>query len=264
MTMIGFSSLKPLLRLPTLTIWFCFLTLAAVRAQDVPSESGMVVADHATRTLQDNVGNASSSTAAGEDLDCTFRTDHTLLDGLLTLKHIVNPVEGTMVVELIYEDEGWVGFGLSPQGKMAGAEVVVAKPAGPVNGSNPGKYRIASKTVAGIQLLDAQTLLNATYEQANGQTIVRYSKRLAEDGEMEIFADGENTFIFAAGSDNDFQFHGQQHGSITLPRLTKCLAADGSSMDDLVLTGKADSGAGWGFNMWHSFRLAVMAVCLLI
>ena len=172
-----------------------------------------------------------------------------------------------MAVELIYEGEGWVGFGLSPAGKMVGAEVVVAKPADPVNGSNPGKYRIGSKTVTGIQLLESQTLVNATFEQTNGQTIVRFTKRLAEDGEIEILPDSENTFIFAAGSDNTFAFHGQQHGSVTLPRLTKCLAADGSSMDDLVLTGGTESGAGGGLHIWHSFRLAmtfVMAVCLLI
>jgi Eukaryotic cytochrome b561 len=126
-------------------------------------------------------------------------------------------------VELIYEAEGWISFGSSPQGTMPGGEVVIAKPDEPLSDQNPAKYVMSGRSDAAIALADSQTLLNASYEQSNGQTILRFTKLLSEPGETEILLNGPNTFIFAAGSDNAFGYHGNARGAITLPQLSQCL-----------------------------------------
>lgn len=185
-------------------------------------------------TMQDisnsEVGD-NNDTATSDAINCTFGEELPLKHGFYALKHIVNPVEETITVEFTFNEEGWVSFGTNPNGKMVGGEVVIAKPNEPPSSTNPGKYSMSGQRADAVTLMKAQTLMNASWSQANGQTILRYTKLLREEGELEIIPDGSNTFIFAAGMSNDFADHGLRFGKVTLSSLDKCVVP-GQAGDD--------------------------------
>jgi Eukaryotic cytochrome b561 len=172
-----------------------------------------------------------NETASGDAINCTLGEELPLKHGFYSLKHMVNPLEGTITVEFTFHEVGWVSFGTNPNGKMIGGEVVIAKPNEPASSTNPGKYSMSGQSADAVTLMDAQTLLNASWTQGNGTTVLRYTKLLKEEGEIEIFPDGSNTFIFAAGMSNDFADHGLRFGKVTLSSLAKC-AMPGQSAGD--------------------------------
>jgi hypothetical protein len=135
---------------------------------------------------------------------------------------MVNQVDSTLTVEVTYQGVGWVGFGVSRDGLMPGSEVVIAMPDQAQGASNPGKYNISGRNQGAIVLSGQQTLTDASFEQSGGVTILRFTKALAEDGELEISATGPNTFVYAVGSSNTFGYH-LSRGSITLDSLLQCL-----------------------------------------
>lgn len=71
------------------------------------------------------------------------------------------------------------------------------------NGNIPQKYYLGGKGDLQIQPmpLSQQTLTDATIEVSNGQTIMKFTKVMKEDGEIEING-GDNTFLWAYGSSN--------------------------------------------------------------
>jgi len=155
----------------------------------------------------------------GGGLDCSFGNPIDL--GEVSVKQIVNQGEGTISVEVTYDGIGWVAFGSSDGGSMIGGEVIIAKPDEPVSPTNPGKYSIGAKNAAGINLMPKQSLIDASFEQVDGQTILSFTKLLNEDGERPIITDGPNTFIWAVGSSNAFGYH-KSRGALPLPSLSFC------------------------------------------
>jgi hypothetical protein len=107
---------------------------------------------------------------------------------------------------------------------MPGAEVVIAMPDQAQGASNPGKYNIGARTQEAIVLSGQQTLENASFEQSGGTTVLRFTKPLAESGELAISATGPNTFVFALGSSNTFGYH-KTRGSVKVDSLLQCLEA---------------------------------------
>ena len=150
------------------------------------------------------------------------------MDDLLSVHHIVNENAGTITFEITYDDEGWVGFGVQPNGKMIGGEAIIVKPNLALSSTNPGKYIMSSEEESGVVLMSAQTLSDASFEQVNGQTILRYTKLLSESNEIAIDPDNSNTFIFAAGGSNTFEDHGNLYGRTTLDSLNKCRVVESS------------------------------------
>ena len=164
-----------------------------------------------------------------QELDCSFQGDPLLLmDDLLSVHHIVNENAGTITFEITYDAEGWVGFGVQPNGKMIGGEAIIVKPNLALSSTNPGKYIMSSEEESGVVLMSAQTLSDASFEQVNGQTILRYTKLLSESNEIAIDPDNSNTFIFAAGGSNTFEDHGNLYGRTTLDSLNKCRVVESS------------------------------------
>jgi DOMON domain len=127
-------------------------------------------------------------------------------------------------VEVTYQGTGWVGFGVSADGQMPGSEVIIAKTDEAQSSSNPGKYSITARQQDAITLSGQQTLVDASFEQTGGTTVLRFTKALAESGELEISADGSNTFVYAVGSSNTFGYHAQR-GSFAVASLTQCVVA---------------------------------------
>jgi Eukaryotic cytochrome b561 len=184
-----------------------------------------------------------NETASGDAINCTFGEELPLKHGFYSLKHIVNPLEGTITVEFTFQEVGWVSFGTNPNGKMIGGEVVIAKPNEPASSTNPGKYSMSGQSADAVTLMDAQTLLNASWTQGNGTTVLRYTKLLKEEGEIEIFPDGSNTFIFAAGMGNDFADHGLRFGKVKLSSLAQCAVPGQSGENANPMSSNAASDA---------------------
>jgi len=141
-------------------------------------------------------------------------SEATVIDdaGKVTLRHAVNLADGTFIAEVQVDQSAWLAFGTSPEGTMPGGEVVIIKPNEAESASNPGKYTLTAKSQDGVELSDAQTLIDSSFEQeAVGggaeTTTLRFTKLLEEAGETPIDPEGPNTFIFAYGTDDEFGYH---------------------------------------------------------
>jgi Eukaryotic cytochrome b561 len=90
---------------------------------------------------------------------------------------------------------------------MIGSLAIIGIPGQTVGAANPGKYAINQKSLSGVSLLpDAQqTLMDGNIEQNDTHTMLTFTKRLVEPGEISIIADSTttNNFLAAAGTDID-------------------------------------------------------------
>lgn len=129
---------------------------------------------------------------------------------------------GLFTVRMVYEEEGWMSFGLSPSGLMVGGEVVIGIPSSATGTGTPYKYRMGSLDKTGILKLPSaqQTLIDAriTQDQESGTTILEYSQLLNETGELAIVPGQQHTFIWAVGWGNRLDYHTARN-SFTVPEL---------------------------------------------
>jgi hypothetical protein len=142
----------------------------------------------------------------------------------------VNPTDGTVTIQLVYEGQAWLGIGRSDDGKMVGGEAVIGRPEKPNSSSNPGKYLMSSEAFRGVDLMEAQTLMDATIEQNDTHTVLTYTKFLEETGELSISTTSPETWIWAIGSDNEYPTMHRRDGSFSFV-VSPCgsQSSDGSS-----------------------------------
>ncbi|KAL7518721.1 hypothetical protein ACHAWX_003532 [Stephanocyclus meneghinianus] len=159
---------------------------------------------------------------AESDFNCTEDFCEIQLDDKFWHRYRVNVPDGTdlekceqctISMEVIYDGESWVSIAFSEDGGMVGSEAVITFPQiirGIMgeNGNIPQKYYLGGKGDSQIQPmpLSQQTLTDATIEVSNGQTIMKFTKVMKEDGEIEIKG-GDNTFLWAYGSSNTLGYH---------------------------------------------------------
>jgi hypothetical protein len=195
-----------------------------------------------------------------QENDCPLQSEVSLLnDGGLTMSHVMNPIDETLTIELVYEGEGWLGFGFSTNGRMIGSSAVIGLPDRPLGPSNPGKYSLWDHTVGSVRLMsdEAQTLTDTSITQNATHTTMKFTKHLVEDGELAIDAYGENTFIYATGAMNALSPHSQD-GAFTM-KLTNCSASRDNILSDpnsdlLFLDSVRSTRKLW---MWHGILMAV-------
>lgn len=95
--------------------------------------------------------------------------------------------------------ESYIGFGISPTGTMSGGEGIIGLPdAGTVQ-----KYNLGVAPRVDLMPDDQQTLMFNGITQEDGKTVMEFAKYLAEDGEQEIYANGDNVFLWWLGSNNE-------------------------------------------------------------
>jgi hypothetical protein len=64
-----------------------------------------------------------------QEIDCPLQSETSLLNyGVLTMNHVMNPINKTLTVEIVYEGEGWIGFGFSTNRRMVGSSAVIGLP----------------------------------------------------------------------------------------------------------------------------------------
>lgn len=144
--------------------------------------------------------------------DCTKEFCDFELDPDYLLKYRLNVPEDasvaactgcTVSMELIHEGEAWVSIAFSNDGKMIGGEAVIGIPGGSVL-----KYTMGSKQTSGVSPMpeSQQTLLDASIEVVDGQTIMKFTKIMKEPGEIEVVA-GDNNLMGAYGGDGVLATH---------------------------------------------------------
>jgi hypothetical protein len=202
-----------------------------------------------------------------QEIDCPLQSEISLLkNGGLTMNHVMNPVNETLTVELIYEGEGWLGFGFSTNGRMVGSSAVIGLPDEPLGPTNPGKYSLAGESVGAVQLVpdEEQTLTDTSITQNSTHTTLRFTKSLVEDGELTINAYDQNTFIYATGIINALSPHSRE-GAFTM-KLSPCgfgtgdnISENGESASDPNgdVTFLESGGSTRRLWVWHGVLMAV-------
>lgn len=109
-------------------------------------------------------------------------------------------------METIYNGDAWVSMAFSTNGQMVGSEAVIGIPGG--NGNVPQKYNLFGKSDSTVQPMpqSQQTLSNASVQVTNGQTIMKFTKIMAEPNEIQITT-GDNDFLWAYGSSPTLGYH---------------------------------------------------------
>ncbi|CAB9522450.1 expressed unknown protein [Seminavis robusta] len=134
----------------------------------------------------------------------------------VVIHHVVNIDEAdssmsTLSAQVVYEGQGWLGFGISPNGGMNGSNVVIGTAGSGDNLLlNPGKYYLGGHSEEFVSLIDKQTLLDESITQNETHTVLSFTKYLEEEGEATINGNGTNRFVVAYGFDNLFSFHEQR------------------------------------------------------
>ena len=120
-------------------------------------------------------------------------------------------------MKMVFDGLAWLSVGTSPDGGMIGSEVVLGVP-----GDYPVKFGpIAGESVQGVMSTmlpgERQTLIDAYIEYINNQTVLAFTKAIAETDETAIVTTGKNVFSFAIGGDQYFPtYHTGGYGSFSL------------------------------------------------
>jgi len=179
-----------------------------------------------------------AAAAPVEDVDCNDFVSSVELSGnpVLGLEFTVNvagtdtnkdlsaeevAAGGSMSVRLTYEGDGWVGFGLSSNGKMVGspAEPHIAALCLPGEPA-VSKYLLGAYAVPTEMPEESQTLIDTSVTQEGGVTVCEFTKLLVEEGELPIDPNGVNSFIWAVGNTNELAYH-RSRGQVDIP-LEQC------------------------------------------
>ena len=110
---------------------------------------------------------------------------------------------GILCARLESKMESYIGFGISPSGRMNGGEAVIGLP----DEGTVKKYTLSGARSA-VPMDDSnQTLMDEQITQTDGKTLMVFTKYLLEDGEHDILATGENIFLYALGRSNSLAKH---------------------------------------------------------
>ena len=163
---------------------------------------------------------------------CSFDIDPglNLLDnGSLTMKNYINLAKQTVSIQLDYNAEAWLGFAFTQLAQMVPNTAIIGLP----DDDSIQKYFLQNRTLAGVNNpLEAplQSLISPSIRQENGRTILEFTKRLVEDGEIAVKIDEPNRFNWAIGSSNDLGIH-QFKGS-ALVTFNTCQGKEAPTQDD--------------------------------
>ncbi|KAL7459625.1 hypothetical protein ACHAWC_011376 [Mediolabrus comicus] len=151
---------------------------------------------------------------------CNLELSHTcLLKYKVDTPTTVTPVN-TITMELICEGESWVGIGFSTDGQMIGSEAVLGIPGGGI----PQKYVLGGKDNSSVKPMAAhkQTLTDTSVTFEDGLTILKFTKIMKEQDEVEIKSGVENTFLYAQGMGLDVGYHAVGESfSLNLPDIVE-------------------------------------------
>ena len=117
-----------------------------------------------------------------------------------------------LTARISFSGIGWVGWGIpaSSAGQMIGSDAVIGLPDLPNSRTNPGKYSLNAKNLAGVVLdpLAEQDLIDSSIVQTDEDTVMTFTYILNQGGFQRVDVDGGmNTFIWAYGFSNTLGYH---------------------------------------------------------
>jgi len=167
-------------------------------------------------TLKPTVSPAPTAavSCASDDPDYDFGLP---LDGSLTFFWRV--ADDVLVGRLLKEGGGWGGIAASLDELMPGSDGII----GQEGDLTIAKYAMDDRNAPELRGSAQQTLTETSVEVlANGDVDYRFTKILAEAGEIEIKASGANRFIWAHSSSGTQSYHGaRDRGALQLD-LSNC------------------------------------------
>ncbi|XP_072542242.1 DBH-like monooxygenase protein 2 homolog [Salminus brasiliensis] len=172
----------------------------------------------------------------GADVDPTLPFSDYLDPGSsILLRWGFDLVKDSIMFELSVKTTGWVGFGFSPNGGMAGADVVIG-------GVGPnGIYFTDRHAVANfLPLLDEQQdykLLSLT--EADGKTVMKFERSISACDEDDYsITEVPVKLIYAYGKTDNISYHASQRGTkeVNLLKFMPKARLPDSSYFDLTMT----------------------------
>ena len=115
-----------------------------------------------------------------------------------------------LTARITFAGIGWVGWGIptSAAGQMIGSDAVIGLPDLPNSPTNPGKYSLNAKGLAGVVLDPVQDLIDSSVVQTEEDTTMTFTYILNQRGSNPVDVDGGmNTFIWAYGFSNTLGYH---------------------------------------------------------
>lgn len=121
-----------------------------------------------------------------------------------------NDDEKTITMALTCEGvvDKWIGVGFSVDGQMQNGEAVLGLP-----GKMPRKYYLNGKSIDTVAEMPAnkQTLIDAILEvDAEDRTVLRFTKVMNEEDEIEIKQGGEIYVLYAVGTSKELGYHDER------------------------------------------------------
>jgi len=139
------------------------------------------------------------ATEGAATMDCTLEMCSYEVAESTSLKYQVNLLEGTLSMEVIQDGESWLALAFSEDGGIVNSQAVIGSP----EENTVQKFNLGGKEVGAIEPMEQQSLSNTSIQIVDGQTIMKFTKLLDEDGEIEILAGSggmKNIMLFAHGS----------------------------------------------------------------
>lgn len=204
-----------------------------------PTESPSVPSSANPSSAVD-VDEVSSTSSSGKCLDYQFsiQLNENLLFNYVVFEDKLASEEDDEPVlylkaQLVYFGKAWLGFGVSTDGKMLGAELIIGYPSS--SGDNIRQYGANSydPSGSGVYVSEQQLLTNALMQQNSTTTVMGFTRPLDDPNGIDLKVGSSNKFLYAYGFGNRPGIH-QDYGSFTLDL---GLCDQGSGEFDLVEAG---------------------------
>uniref|UniRef100_A0A3Q0R9R4 Monooxygenase, DBH-like 1, like n=1 Tax=Amphilophus citrinellus TaxID=61819 RepID=A0A3Q0R9R4_AMPCI len=131
-------------------------------------------------------------------------------DRLVCLKWGFDSPAGDITFQLAVNTTGWVGFGLSPNGDMMGADIVIGG-LGPKGSYFTDRYSTGN-SMPKVDMQQSYTLLSMSENQNQTIMTFRRSIKACDDKDFQITAQPIK-LIYAYGKTDDISYHGGRRGT---------------------------------------------------
>ena len=124
----------------------------------------------------------------------------------------LDTIQDQLNVQMKHLGHAWLGWGIAndAEGQMIGSNAIIGRPAlTAADGEKPLKYFLSDKEYNGIYPMaqSQQTLIDASLEQSEEETILRFTKILEEENENVISKTNMTTILVAVGEGNIMSRH---------------------------------------------------------
>lgn len=180
--------------------------------------------------------------AAADECPAELANTEVLGDGAATLKYeVVHSITDGSIFCASMEADGdrWLGFGISPSGKMGGQGVIALPDDGTVE-----KYVLGQVERVKRMPDDKQTLIHTEVSAEGGKTTMRFAKLLEEEGENPIVEGAPNVFLWAIGRSANLAYHENRDDfTLDIPAKPVDVSGGGDIVDPLDGDGAEDVSA---------------------